>query len=136
MVGDILLIYDDTGRPLYTIEWPWHPGTMAMLTERGEYWVQTPKVDLHSVYVDYSSGLAEVKDRVAGPWTATNFECPSDGETAFSITGLPAGAIVSVGDIEYPDPGFFEFISTNPGSYTIRVRAWPYLDAQYEVTFT
>lgn len=52
-----------------------------------------------------------------------------------TLDNLPASYVVVIDDTEYPGTSpQCELGFTNPGTYTVTVKAFPYLDAHYEVS--
>lgn len=70
-------------------------------------------------------------------------QIPADGVTPISLSGLPIDATEPV-SITYSGPGFeetgtmdpgdpdCEFTADHPGSYRVKVRAFPYLDLEVD----
>jgi hypothetical protein len=55
--------------------------------------------------------------------------------SAHSLTGIPAGALVTVGITPYVvDDGELEISFTHPGIYQVRISLFPYLDFYCEMT--
>lgn len=52
-----------------------------------------------------------------------------------TLDNLPASYVVVIDDTEYPGTSpQCELGFTNPGTYTVTVKAFPYMDAHYEVS--
>lgn len=51
------------------------------------------------------------------------------------LRGLPVPCTILIDDVGYPcDTPDAELVFTQPGEYTVRVQAWPYMDGVFEVT--
>ena len=141
----MMLIYNDVGRAVQTIEWPFPQGMAEVLAANGQAWVIAPKIAedgsrlmIWDLWVDVTDVARGALVRPEGPWTPSAPEpLRANGEDAFALSGLPVGSTVRVGQETYTvDDGQFELTSAVPTTVIVEVSHWPHRDTTYEVEFT
>ncbi|HXA46649.1 MAG TPA: hypothetical protein VNW52_03390 [Burkholderiaceae bacterium] len=111
-------IYDAAGRIVRTGFCP--DGMEQVQAQTGESMLPVD-ADLQLDYVQNGA----VRARPTNPATLN----------ANTITGIPTGAILTISGVAYTvDDGVAELDFTLPGTYSILINAFPYLDANFTVT--
>lgn len=77
-------------------------------------------------------------ERPVMPTTIDRTTISADGEDEAVISAIPDGAEISVDGGAWAEVGgsTVEFAATVPGTYTLRLRCWPHIEAAFEVTAT
>ncbi|AWK90343.1 hypothetical protein [Azospirillum thermophilum] len=84
-------------------------------------------LDAAREYVDPSTGEPRPRPILDG-LEADKTSIQADGLDTATIRGIPAGAIVRIGALQYQmDEPTLEFSTIFPGRYAIHVESWPYL---------
>lgn len=128
MSEPMILVYDDAGRPQYTVNHPWSADLEPYLIANSMNYVICDEQPIHLIYVEDG----EVKPRLTGPWVfSANSATP--GET-ITISELPEGTIVTIGSwSETVNDGELEIEVDDPGLFEVHLWCWPYLQDIQEV---
>lgn len=111
--------YDGNGRITSSFTAPEDMVQINLDLRPGDPWVEGDWY-AQDVYVSYG----EVLPRPANP-------ARLDGLT---LTDLPTPGVIHIGTASYPyDEPTVELEFAYPGTYTVRVEAWPHLDKEFEV---
>jgi hypothetical protein len=113
--------YDEDGKFTYSV---------AMLESMAEYQL---------AHVVAGGGLLEGKGNPDTEYVLDGVRTPRPVNPASlngqTLENLPASYVVVIDDTEYPGTSpKCELGFTNPGTYTVTVKAFPYVDATYEVS--
>ena len=114
--------------------------TISFYNSRGEF---------TSELMGSEVGIELTKQRVPDPWVEGSwFGKPFyvvDDEavprpenpatlTGYTLTGVPVPATVSINDASYEtDESVIELEFTQPGTYVVKIVAWPYLDKEFTI---
>lgn len=86
-------------------------------------------------YIDVSGQNPQAKLRPIMQVHQGKTTITAHGDDLMTLSGLPKPSTVMVGAEAYNVPdGVLEWATLMPGTYRIRIEAWPYLDWESEVT--
>lgn len=99
--------------------------------EPATHWVTADAPDGDAAWVPHFHAV----ERPALPCAIDRAAIDADGVDAAIISGLPAGAEVSIdgGAWQSVAGGRLEFAASTPGTYALRLRAWPHREVLLEV---
>lgn len=108
------------------------PDIIAQLQAgEGEAWITGNSDDL-TQYVDTAKRRVENRPKISA--TVSKSVILADGADIASISGLPQPCTVTLGGQRYwVEDGVFGFTTDVPGTFSLTVQAWPYLDAEFIV---
>lgn len=120
-----------TGRILYSGENT--PEIVALLVERGESIIHGEGNDA-AHYVDLKQPQPVIRPRPHQSAAQDKAELVADGKDVVVFSGLPVPCTVHIGEHRYVvEDGELEWGTLLPGTYRVRVEAFPYLDWETEV---
>ena len=102
------------------------------------YQAQSPEESVIPFMSDGSSQYVvdgDIAERPDSPVTVDKITFLGDGLDAVTLSNVPVGSVVSIGSqVHTVDDGAVEFATYLPGSYAIKVDAFPYLPFEQVVT--
>lgn len=127
------LIYDATGAILRTGSTT--STDIALKAGAGEYAIESEPYPPETHYVVDGRPV----ERPACPGYLERDPVAANDIDVARISGIPAGALVTVVETEqsaYNNATFIEFTFDTPGTYTVTVEAFPYLDGEFTIHAT
>lgn len=127
---DITIFETTTGRIIRTVSCP--KNMINIQCRNGEEFVFFH----HNIYTHYiltAFGNTPIK-RPTMPGALNKPQILADGNDLATISNLPQPCTVTFAGQTYEvEDGCFAFTVDVPGTYTVRVEAWPHLDAEFVV---
>jgi hypothetical protein len=120
------IIYNEAGEILRTVSAPRE--IMTLQCKQGEFFVYGEGNDT-TQYITQG----ELTDKPMMPIVIDKLNCLADGVELITVTGIPVGASITLGDLSaIAEDDSLELSFDIPGSYPLSIQRWPYVS--YGVT--
>jgi len=112
-VGKSIIVFDENGNGIYSIDWPFDQSHLDHLTEIGAYFAILSKELPHLYWMDLASKDQDVMLRTSCPdITSNKSKVKADGADTVTIAGLPTPCILNInGVVTHADDDEFELTS-------------------------